>query len=183
VPGWAGTGGPARWGIALVEAAIGYEWVVSALDKIASAQFVPGLQGELRKTLRDNPNHWYSDLLGNAILPHVHLFAFLVEIGELLVGLGFFVGALLWLSNRISAPGWPRVLNCIVIVALAGGALMTANYYLKDGNTLPGLDPGNPYNEGLTIDGLLTLVALALVVAHVMVLFARRSFQRADSMP
>jgi hypothetical protein len=55
-------------------------------------------------------------------------------------------------------------------VALLGGALLTANYYLMGGNTVPGLDPGKAFQEGIDIDGLATLLALALVAAHVTLL-------------
>jgi hypothetical protein len=34
------------------------------------------------------------------------------------------------------------------------------------GNTLPGVDPSSPFGEGLGLDGLLTLIALGLVVIH-----------------
>ncbi len=47
--------------------------------------------------------------------------------------------------------------------ALLGGALMTANYYVMSGNALPDLNQGAPFNEGLNLDGLLTLVAMALL--------------------
>jgi len=50
---------------------------------------------------------------------------------------------------------------------------MTANYYLMAGETLPGLNPGNPFNEGLSIDGMLTLVAVGLLVVHVAPLWTR----------
>lgn len=53
-----------------------------------------------------------------------------------------------------------------MIGALLGSVLMTANYYLLAGNTWPGLNAANPFNEGLSIDGLLTLIALALLAVH-----------------
>jgi uncharacterized membrane protein YphA (DoxX/SURF4 family) len=157
----------ARLGIGLIELAIGYEWIISALNKMTSSDFSSGLASELKKSLSGNPNRWYSDFLKSTIIPHARIYAVLVELSELLVGLGFVVGAVLWLSTRLAGWSWARVVHWVVILALAGGAMLTANYYIQGGDTLPGLNPGNPYSEGLTIDGLLTLVALALVVAHV----------------
>jgi len=171
---------PARWGLALIEAVIGYEWLISALNKILDSHFSAGLGGQLKKDLGDNPNRWYSDFLKGTILPHAQFYATLIEIGELLVGLGLLLGAALWLSRRLARSPWARLLNWVVILALAGGALMTANYYLKDGQTFPGLDPGNPYSEGVTIDGLLTLVALGLLVAHLLALRAPRTVRATD---
>jgi hypothetical protein len=63
--------------------------------------------------------------------------------------------------------------NLGVLGALLGSALMTANYYVMAGETLPGLDPGNPFNEGLSIDGLLTLIALGLLLVHAAPLWQR----------
>jgi len=160
------SGRAGRWGLALVEAAIAYVWIVSALNKILDPRFGGGLAHQLKQGLRDNPNRWYSALVSNAVVPHATAYATLIEIGEFLVGLGFLVGALLWLSRRLAASAWARPLTLAVMAAVAAGALMTANYYLNAGKTLPWLNPGNPYQEGLSIDGLLTLVALGLLVAH-----------------
>jgi len=155
-----------RWGLALVEVAIAYEWLVSSLNKILDPRFGSGLAHELRQDLRDNPNRWYSTLLRNVVVPHTPIYATLIEIGEFLVGLGFLVGALLWLSRRLAASAWARLLTLAAMAAVAAGGLMTAAYYLNAGNTLPGLNPGNPYSEGLSIDGVLTLIAVGLLVAH-----------------
>jgi len=70
--------------------------------------------------------------------------------------------------------GAARRLNLGVLGALVGGASMTANYYLMSGATVPGLDPVNAFNEGLSIDGLLTLVAVSLCIIHVLPLQSRR---------
>lgn len=77
-------------------------------------------------------------------------------------------GAALWASGQFPAHRWTRRLNLGVLGALLGGAGMTANYYMMSGATLPGLNPANAFNEGLSIDGLLTLVAVGLGVIHVL---------------
>jgi hypothetical protein len=61
------------------------------------------------------------------------------------------------------SPRTRRWLGLVVLGSLIGSAFMTANYYLLAGNTWPWLDPANPFNEGLSIDGLMTLIALALI--------------------
>ena len=105
----------------------------------------------------------------------MQLFGVLVEVGELLVALGFFAGAALWASGRFPMRRAQRRLNLGVLAALVGGALMTANYYVMSGATLPGLNPGNPFNEGLSIDGLLTFIALGLLAIHVAPLWLQRA--------
>jgi hypothetical protein len=153
-------------GLAFVEALIGYEWLLSALNKMLNPTFRSGLVGQLKMAMAGNPNTWWVALAKAVVLPHAQLFAVLAEVGELLVALGFFAGAALWASGRVPLGRWFRRVNLVVIGALLGSALMTANYYLMAGQTLPGLNPSNPFNEGLSIDGLLTLIAVGLLLIH-----------------
>ncbi len=157
---------PAHLGLALLEAIMGYEWLVSALDKLLSPTFHAGLAHQLQLSVQSNPNAWYVAFVTRWAIPHAQICAVLVEVGELLVALGLFCGAVLWLSGRCPTRGWPHLFNLGTIAALVGGAVMTANYYLMAGNTLPGLNPAAPFNEGLSLDGLLTLAALALLLVH-----------------
>jgi thiosulfate dehydrogenase [quinone] large subunit len=162
-------------GLAMVEALIGYEWLLSALNKILSPTFRSGLAGQLKMAMAGNPNGWWVALATRLILPHAQLWAVLAEVGELLVALGFIAGAALWASGRFPVRRWARRVNVVVIGALLGSAMMTANYYVMAGQTLPGLDPSNPFNEGLSIDGLLTLIAVGLLLLHAAPLWQRSS--------
>lgn len=161
------------WGLALVEAAIGYTWLLSGLNKILDPGFGPGLAQQVVAAMHGNPNTWWVALIQRFVLPHTTLFAGLVAVGEVLVALGFFTGAALWASGQFPVRRWARLLNLGVLGALAGGVLMAANYYVMSGATLPWLDPANAFNEGLSIDGLLTLVAAGLVVIHLLPLRSR----------
>ncbi|HWE61796.1 MAG TPA: hypothetical protein VHB98_08800 [Chloroflexota bacterium] len=161
------------WGLALVEAAIGYEWLLSGMNKVLSADFSSGLAHQLQTSLQGNPNIWYASLSTALVLPHASLFASLVEAGELLVAVGMFAGAALWVSGRLAASRGARLLGLGAIVALLGSILMSANYAVMGGDTLPGINAGNPFNEGLSIDSLLTIIGLGLLVIHVFAL--RRS--------
>ncbi len=135
----------ASWGVALVEALIGYTWLLSALNKMLNPGFRTGLAAQLTMAMRGNPNTWWVALSTRLVLPHAQLCAVLVEVGELLVALGFFAGAALWASGQFPMRRWARRLNLGVLGALMGGALMTANYYVMSGATLPGLDPANAF--------------------------------------
>jgi hypothetical protein len=159
--------------VALVEAVLGYLWLVSALNKLLNAQFRPGLAHVLQGQLKDNPNRWWVAVVRWLVLPHAALWAAVVQIAELLVALGYFAAVVLWLNGQFPGTRWARRLNGAIILALLGGALLTANYYLMAGNTVPGLNPGAPYKEGLSIDGLATLLALALVAVHLLALRSR----------
>jgi hypothetical protein len=41
------------------------------------------------------------------------------------------------------------------------------------GDTVPGVEPSKAFNEGISVDGLATLLALALIVAHLLALRTR----------
>jgi thiosulfate dehydrogenase [quinone] large subunit len=154
---------PARWGMALVFLLLGYEWLISGLDKMLSSDFLTGLGAELQDAMANNPNGWYVHFLARFVIPHARLAAALVEGGEVLVATGLFVGAGLWISGDRLSPRWARTLQPWVIGALVGSALMTVNYYFMAGNSFPWLRPSAPFDEGLELDGLLTLVAVALL--------------------
>jgi thiosulfate dehydrogenase [quinone] large subunit len=156
---------PAAAGMAVVEAALGYEWLVSGLNKLLSPGFGSGLAKHLQSNLQGNPNRWYASLVDRLVLPHAGLFAGLVVVGELSVALGMFLGAALWLSGRLRSIT-PRVLQMGVIAALVGSTIMSANYMLMSGNTLPGLNPANAFNEGISIDTLLTIIGVGLLAVH-----------------
>jgi thiosulfate dehydrogenase (quinone) large subunit len=159
---------PAAWGLAMVEAVIGYEWLLSGLDKVLSARYLPGLADALRTSMQENRNSWWVAFIQRQLFPHAQVWAFLVEIGELLVALGFFAGTLLWVCGRFPAARWTRWLNAGVLLVLCGGVLMTANYYLMAGHGLPGLNPANPFDEGLSLDGVLTAIGLGLLLIHLL---------------
>lgn len=164
----------AHWGLASVLLLFAYEWLLSGVDKLFSSGFRDGLAANLRQALHDNPNHWYARVMNWAVVPHAALFATLVEIGELLVAAGFVAGAVLWLTEHRLPSRWAGVLHLAVIGALLGSALMTANYYWLAGNRWPWFNTADPFNEGLSIDGLLTLIALALLAVQVNAWRARR---------
>lgn len=164
---------PGRWGLALVEAVLGYLWLVSALNKLLNAQFRPGLAHVLQGQIKDNPNQWWAALAKGLVLPHAPVWAAVVEVSELLVALGYGAGVVLWLSGRFPRTRWSRGVNWLVLLALLSSALLSANYYLMSGDTVPGLAPSKAFQEGLSIDGLAMLLALALVVVHLLALRAR----------
>jgi hypothetical protein len=159
---------PAAWGLAMVEAVIGCEWLLSGLDKVLSAKYLPGLADALQTSIHENPNRWWVAFIQQQVLPHASAWALLIESGELLVALGFFAGALLWACGRFPAARWTRWLNAGVLLALCAGVVMTANYYLMAGHGWPGLNPGDPFDEGLSLDGVLTAIGLGLLLIHLL---------------
>lgn len=154
-------------GLATIYLLVAYEWLVSGLDKLLNAGFPTGLGKELEDSLADNSNRWYVHLMRRFVLPHASTMAVLVQWAELAVGLGLVFGALRWLAGGRIGPNLGRLLDGALIAALAGGALMTVNYWLLAGNTLPWINSGNAFDEGISLDGLLSLVSFALLAIQI----------------
>ena len=162
---------PAQIGLAVVEAVIAYEWLLSGIDKCMSSQYLGGLAGSLGSMANGNPNTWYVWFLRHVAMAHCTFFGCLVAGGEILTGLALLTGAALWLAGPERLRGrWGTLLQLGVIGGLASAALMTANYYLMAGKTLPWLNPAAPYDEGLSLDGVLTLMAVGLFIVHLVAL-------------
>ncbi|MDP1707224.1 MAG: DoxX family membrane protein [bacterium] len=106
----------------IVRLYVGYEWLVSGLDKIfnpawfgsgAGASIKGFVNGALSKTTGAHPDvqMWYASFLENAVLPYPIAWANAISVGEVLVGVGLIVGA-------------------VVGVAAFFGALMNLNFML-----------------------------------------------------
>jgi hypothetical protein len=168
----------ASWGLGLVYAMLAYEWLLSGLNTALSGTFRAGLANRIHGSLVDNPHGWYVSFVNRAVLPHVGFFAAATLIGELLVAAGLIWGAMLWLRPGWFPAGFRPWLGIGVTGALAGAAVMELNYYLLAGEAWPWLKTNDPFNVGLSVDGLVLLISLALIpvqLAAVRVQFARRS--------
>ena len=159
--------------MAAVYLILGYEWLLSGLNKDLAGTFRSGLADRLRGSLVDNPHGWYVAFVERGVLPHVAVFAAAVEVGEVLVAAGLLWGALLWLRPQWFPVGLRPWLGGAVGAALLGSAVMELNYYLLAGQGWPWLRTGDPFVEGLGVDGLVLLLSLALV--PVQLVAARRS--------
>jgi len=150
-------------GLLLVQVLIGYEWVISGLTKVVRGGFPPGLADELRDTSQGSPG-WYVKILDYIVIPHGQVFGYLIEIGELLVGILLIGGALIWRFAWGRAPLSLRVatLALIALSALAG-VFMNVNFHLADGSaTSPWLLPGDPFSEGVDLDSLMAAIQIPL---------------------
>ena len=162
----------AQIGMAVIEALLAYEWLLSGLNKCLATDYLQGLSASLASMTPGNPNSWYVAFLRHVAMPHCTIFGCLVLAGELLVAAALLIGAGLWLVrpeqlHRTSG----RMLQAGVMVGLIGAVIMTANYYLMAGKTVPWLQPSDPYDEGLSLDGLLTLITAGLLAVHTLALY------------
>src|SRR6266567_776927 len=81
-----------------VQIIIGYEWLASGITKVASGTFVSGMAADL-KDKSAGAAHWYRSFLNGTIIPNAHAFAVLIEVGEVIVGVGFIAAAIVWLTR------------------------------------------------------------------------------------
>ena len=150
-------------GLLFVQAFIGYEWFMSGLTKVVDGGFPSGLGKELNGDAAGDA-HWYASFLRGAIVPDARAFGYLIEIGELLVGIGLIVAAVFWLFRweRLSDRGHTAVLTATALAAL-GGIAMAVNFHLASGAPHPWLIPKSGFDESVDLDSLLPMLQLVLV--------------------
>lgn len=167
-------------GLLLVQLFIGYEWFVSGLTKMVRGGFPSGLADELTEK-SEGAAGWYTSFLDEIVIPNGTAFGYLIEIGELLVGVALVAAALLWLVGwaRLSQRGRTAVLLVTALAALAG-ILMNVNFHLANGSAHPWLIPEEGFDEGVDLDSLMPAIQAVLLFVSVAVLRAIRREQRAS---
>lgn len=135
-------------GLALIQLALAYEWLSSALTKLVHGDFASGLAADLRGA---DTTGTYQAFLHHVVIPHGVLFGWLVQLGELGVALMLVAGAL---TGRRLLTG----------VAAAIGALMTLNFGLANGDHFFRVIAPDSFEEGLPLDVLATWLQLALML-------------------
>ncbi len=148
-----------------------YEFVVSGIDKLVSGRFPAGLAATLMTGMSDNPNQWYMRFIHTDIAPHAVAWGYVIEYGELAVGIALLLGALRWLAWPTEAPQRRQrvaaTLTSLTIVAALVGAFMTFNFHLWMGKSpIVLVSPSNPFDEGVDLDLTLTLTLLVVALAN-----------------
>jgi hypothetical protein len=150
-------------GLLLVQLLVGYEWFISGLTKIVRGGFPSGLAKELTEKSEGAPG-WYKSFLDGSIIPNASTFGYLIEIGELVVGLALIVAALVWLLRWERLPDGGRVaILATTVLASLGGIFMAVNFHLANGAPHPWLIPQSGFDEGVDLDSLLPAVQLVLI--------------------
>lgn len=171
--------------LGLIQLIAAYEFLVSGLDKLGSSRFPSGLAATLMDGMSDNPNQWYMSFLHEVIMPHAVVWGYLIEWGELAVGVGLLLGAARWLAWPFVAPqpqrGRAHALTLLAIVAALVGAFMTFNFHLyMGGSPITVVNPSAPFDEGVDLDLTLTLTLLALAAVNALALPAFVRFAQAQ---
>ena len=153
-------------GLLAVQILIGYEWFISGITKIVRGGFPAGLADDLHDKSQGAPG-WYVDFLQNAVIPHARSFGNLIEWAEVLAGVAFIAGALIWLFAWDRVPTWTRLTTLAVVASAALGATFLAmNLHLANGAPHPWLLPGSGFDEGIDLDSLLPATQLVLFAVN-----------------
>jgi hypothetical protein len=159
----------ARVGLQLV---LGYEWLVSGLDKLLYGHFPAALGGLLAGVLRSGTVPApLAALLRAMALPHPLFFGWLIEWSETLAGLALIAAALAALlrpalERRLEQAALPwmplafRAVDALALAAAAGSALLGLSFYLLDG--VPAFWPLPSIAFGGAVDAGLLLAALTV---------------------
>lgn len=166
-------------GLLLVQLLIGYEWLMSGLTKFVRGGFPSGLAAELKEKSEGAPG-WYRSFLDGTVIPHASTFGYLIETGELVVGLALVAAALVWMLRweRLPDSGRVAVLATTALASLAA-IFMAVNFHLANGAPHPWLIPQSGFDEGIDLDSLLPAMQLVLVGVSVGLLRALRRRPRA----
>jgi uncharacterized membrane protein YphA (DoxX/SURF4 family) len=151
----------------LIQLVVGYEWLNSGLTKIIRGGFPSGLAPDLSDRVKSAPG-WYESFTKSAVLPHAVFFGYLIEIGEVLVGVGLIVGAALWIVR------WGELPNCcrritlsMIILSALGGIVMAVNFHIANGGSHPWLIPKSGFDESVDLDSLLPMIQLIFIALAV----------------
>lgn len=138
----------------LVQLALGYEWLVSGMTKVAKGDFSAGLATQLRDLPADG---WYRGFLSSVVEPHAALFAYAIEVAELAVGAILVVAAFSLLLGR------PSPLQRAVPLASLGAIVLLVNFELANGGHF-GLALGkDSFDEGVDLDTMMIGLQLVLL--------------------
>ena len=150
-------------GLLVVQLLVGYEWLMSGLTKIVRGGFPSGLADELRDKSQGAAG-WYKSFLDGTVIPHASTFGYLIEIGELLVGIALVVAALVWLLRweRLPKGGRLTILATTAIASLVA-IFMAVNFHLANGAPHPWFIAKDGFDEGIDLDSLLPAIQLVLI--------------------
>ena len=158
-----------------IQISIGYEWFSSGLTKIYRGTFVPGLAGELREKSEGTAG-WYRSILDHQVIPHARLFGYLIEWGELAVGVGLVAAAAWWLYRGERASRRVRIaIYSTTIIAALAGTFMAVNFHIANGSPHAWVIPKDGFDESVDLDSLLPFIQLLLIGISARLLWLERA--------
>jgi hypothetical protein len=152
---------------AVVQAALGIEFTLSGLNKLADPAFV----ANFTSFVSANPGATSGPLAGlvqSLVLPNAALFATLLKVTEVTLGPVLLIGAVevgrRRLSGRLGARHrYEAVLALVAALAGIGAAGLALSIFVLMGGVLPTVMPGRAFTSAIPVE--LLIVPLGLAVA------------------
>ena len=152
---------------ATVQAALGIEFALSGLNKVADPNYVANFSSFVQA----NPGSIsgpLSLLVQVVVLPNADLFATLLKVTELAIGPILLIGALeigrRRLSGRLGAShGYEAGVALVAALASLTAAALTFSIFVLNGGVLPTIMPGRAFTTAIPVE--LLIVPLGLSVA------------------
>ena len=165
--------------LAGLQLVIGYQWLVSGVDKILLGSF-PAQMGQLLAGQIGGGKlpGYFAALLQALVVPSAPVFGYAVMLGETLAGLGLVAAGLLALLRplaeaRSSGRLWEffamtnRLVTGLAPLAAVGAGLQGLSYYLLDGAPPLWFTPSLAYGGAIAPGMVVALASLVLVAAQV----------------
>ena len=165
--------------LAGLELLVGYEWLVSGVDKLLLGGFPAAMHGLLAQALSGGrlPG-FFAVLLRSVVLPHAVVFGYLIEWGETLAGLGLIAAApvvlLRPLARRYLSGRWEaafdfvaRLLDWLAPAAAAAAGLLGLSFFFLDGLPSPWFAPSIAYGGAIDTGLFLAAASMVLLVGRV----------------
>lgn len=157
---------------------VGYEWLVSGVDKILLGTFPDAMPQLLNGAISGGriPG-FFAALLQNLVLPNAQFFGAFIEWSEALAGLGLIAAGLVTLLRPLAErylnlgaalvfSYGARLLDLLAPFAAAGAALLGLSFFLLDGLPLPWFAPSIAYGGAIDTGLFLAVASAILIVAQ-----------------
>lgn len=164
--------------LAALELLLGYEWLVSGIDKLLYGVFPQQLGTLLQGTLNGNRlPAVFAAILRTIVVPNAAAFGVIIESAETLAGLGLIVAGLVTLLGPLAERhlrgalanvyhAGLRLLHALLPVAAIGTALLGLSFYLLDGAPAPWFAPSIAYGGALDTGLFLAVASLIILLAN-----------------
>jgi len=160
------SGNAALGASALIQAALGVEFTLSGLNKLADPHYVANFNTFVRSTPGASRGI-LSSLVQLLVLPHIGLFAGLIEVTELLVGAILLIGAVeigrRRFSGRLGAQhGYEAPVALVSALAGLAAAGLTLSIGMLMGEGFPAIMPGRDLTTAIPVELLIVPLGIAI---------------------
>lgn len=167
-----------NFALAGLQLVIGYQWLVSGVDKILLGDFQTQI-GHLLTTQINSGKlpALFAALLQSLVVPNAPIFGYAIMLGETFAGLGLIAAGLFMLARplveaHIKGRPWmifamtDRLVTRLAPLAAAGAVLLGLSYYLLDGAPTLWFTASLAYGGAIAPGMVVALASLVLVVAQ-----------------